>query len=196
MCARSGLLNPHLRHCGRPGGRGERNSTLLYQMAGCKTKRRHAIPSRPAPPVPIAMSFRVHMRVPGVLTFALRLHAVATLWRSALEQPSSPCRGADRGSRRLPGRDRPGGQRSAGAALRQPQIRSRQCARRPRQGPGRGLGLHPPRPAGGNHRRIRELAAHSRPRRHRGLGLPLAAVGQAHGLCHQSEGPTRSRAAL
>ena len=40
--------------------------------------------------------------------------------------------------------------------------------------------LHPLRPAGGDHRRIRQLAAHPRLGRLRGLGLSLAAVGPAH----------------
>ena len=47
------------------------------------------------------------------------------------------------------------------------------------------LGLYPRRPAGRDHRRIRELAAHPRLGRRRGLGLPLAAVGPAYRGCVQ-----------
>ncbi len=72
------------------------------------------------------------------------------------------------------------GQRPAGAALRQPQVRPGQCARRAEQGPGRALGLYPRRHAGRDHRRVRELAAHPRLGRRRRLGLSLAAVRQAH----------------
>ena len=71
------------------------------------------------------------------------------------------------------------GQRPAGAPLRQPEGRPRQCARRAQPRPGRALGLYPRRHAGGDHRRIRELAAHPRLGGGGRLGLPLAAVRQA-----------------
>ena len=88
--------------------------------------------------------------------------------------------GASARRRRGPGRQRQHGERATGSALRQPQDRSGQCARWPGQGPRRRLDLHEGRLAGRDHRRVRELAAHPRLRRHRRLGLSLAAVGQAH----------------
>ena len=51
---------------------------------------------------------------------------------------------------------------------------------------------HARRPAGRDHRRVRELAAHPRLRRRRRLGLPLAAVGQAHRAWCTLEGEERS----
>jgi len=77
-------------------------------------------------------------------------------------------------------RNRRNGERPAGPALRQPQVGSGQCAVRPEQGPGRALGLYPRRHAGGDHRRIRELAAYPRLGRGGRLGLPLAFVRQTH----------------
>ena len=83
---------------------------------------------------------------------------------------------AGAGGRRSRARQR---QRSAGAALCQPEIRPGECAQRTDQGSRRRLGLHPFRPAGRDYRRIRELAPHPRRRRFRGLGLPFAAVRHA-----------------
>ena len=87
-----------------------------------------------------------------------------------------------------------GDQRPAGAALRQPQVRPGQRARRAGPRTTTSPGSTPAPAAGRDHRRIRELAAHPRLRRRRGLGLPLAAVGQAH-RAGAAEGEDRSRAA-
>ena len=110
------------------------------------------------------------------------------LWYGPQRRPSSsryrPLRWpgyADTGRGGGAGGRRHRAERAAGAALRQPQGGSRQCARRTGQGSRRLLDLYPRRLAGRNHRRVRELAAHPRLRRVGGLGLSLAAVGQAHG---------------
>ena len=78
---------------------------------------------------------------------------VTTYWacRDDIVAPQADDRvdsGRDRGAapagarrRRGPGRQRQHGERTAGAALRQPQDRSGQCARRPGQGPRRRLDI-------------------------------------------------------
>ena len=68
----------------------------------------------------------------------------------------------------------------AAAALRHAQVQEGQSAGRPRPGLCRLLALSQVRPAGRDHPGIRQLAAHPRCRRHRGLGVPVAAVRRAH----------------
>ena len=72
-----------------------------------------------------------------------------------------PCRGRGAelrrtGSRRR-GNERRSQERPAGAALRQPQARSGQCARRSDARPRGDFRLYPRRPAGGDHRRDRTI---------------------------------------
>src|ERR1035437_8789101 len=86
-------------------------------------------------------------------------------------------------------------QRFAGAALCQPQIRPCERQGGSDQGQRSRLGLPPLGPAGGNHRRIRELAQGQGFRGRRGLGLSLAAVGSPHRR-HHHEDQGRTRAAL
>ena len=72
---------------------------------------------------------------------------------------ASAQRNAERGgSRRRSGRARV---EAASPAIREPQVGPGQFARRPEQGPPDALGLSARRPAGGDHRGIRDLAAAS-----------------------------------
>ncbi len=84
------------------------------------------------------------------------------------------------------------------AAFRFAQGRQDQCAARSLERASGRLGVSAQGTAGRDHRRIRELAAHPRQRRGRGLGLSEHAVRQAHGaggaLAQAGGGPAVMRA--
>ncbi len=71
-------------------------------------------------------------------------------------------------------------ERPAAAAFRQPEIRPRQLAHRPRRQLFGRLDVPEARPADGDHPGIRQLAARARCRRRGGLDQPVAAVGPPH----------------
>ena len=85
------------------------------------------------------------------------------------------------------------GQRPAGSALRQPEVRPGQ----PAQGPGHGLsdrlGVPPRRPAGRGHQGVRGLAAGARRRRHHRLGAAArcSAAAARRWCCRGSSRPAR-----
>ena len=64
-------------------------------------------------------------------------------------------------------------ERLAHSALCEPQVRSRESARRPLQGPSNNLGLSTGRASGRDHRRIRNLAARSAIRKERKAGCSI-----------------------
>ena len=154
VSARSGLVDRPRRHC-EPGG------ALIGSLS------QMAASFRQSAPAPRRLRYASHL---GTQFMAMPQHGGHVHHRPWLEDRFLAALVAIS----FAAWDRACGRRCARPSgcqcpLRQSQDGSGQCARRPGQGPRRCLRSTPASVGHGNHRRIRELAAYPRLRRHRGM---------------------------